>query len=86
MSPDQSLARLKADLQFISNVFIEYFVTATRIKGYFGRLKRYREDKLGGNEDKNIPATVAGGDPNAESYKDLTTKADMVKEIKTRMQ
>jgi hypothetical protein len=86
VSPDQALVMLKGRLEFMGNVFIEYFVTPTRIKGYFGRLKKYREGKLAGNEDKDVPATAAGGDPNAnaESYKGLTLKADLVAEIKLK--
>jgi hypothetical protein len=84
VSPDQALVMLKGRLEFMGNVFIEYFVTPTRIKGYFGRLKKYREDKLAGNEDKDVPASAAGGDPNTGSYKGLTLKADLVAEIKLK--
>lgn len=82
MSPDQALGNLKGRPEFANDVFVEYFVTPTRIKGYFGRLKKHRDDNLNVNDD--IQESFAGEDSSADSYKNLHRKEDIKAEIKRR--
>jgi len=79
MSPDQALHSLKGLPQYANDVFVEYFVTATRIKGYFSRLKKHRDTNLKAEDD--VPRSVAGEETSKDEYKDLKQKDDLKAEI-----
>jgi len=79
MSPDQALHSLKGLPQYANDVFVEYFVTATRIKGYFSRLKKHRDTNLKAEDD--VPRSVAGEETSKDEYKDIKKKGDLKAEI-----
>jgi hypothetical protein len=82
MSPDQALTHLKGQERCRNNVFVQCFVTPTRIKSYFGRLKQHRDKNLKASED--VPETFAGAAGTDLSYKDFKSKEDLKSEIKRR--
>jgi hypothetical protein len=87
LSPEESLRHPRGRPEFQDDLFVEYFVTPTRIKGFFGRLLKYkRENKNAVDANEKLNENAAGGeDPTeADTYKDCKTKDDLKDEIRNR--
>ena len=69
-SPEESLTEIKAMPNYKDDLFVEYFVTPKRIKGYFGRLQKYKNDNPAALGPGGIvPDVAAGPDNSGKTYR-----------------
>jgi hypothetical protein len=85
LSPEQARVKIIAMTQYENNVYIDYFVTAAKIKQYFQTLANYRKEKKI-PADAQVDANAAGcdsADP-LDRYMNLYKIDELLHEIKQR--
>ena len=87
-SPEDAVRNLRGHVDYPQDVFVEYVVTAGRVKGYFSRFKKHKDDKKLG---RNTPCPVeACGGVAASKYTDpasgktLSNVPDLAREVMRR--
>ncbi len=85
LSPEQARVKIMAMTSYEHNVYIDYFVTAAKIKQYFQTLANYRKEKKI-PEDAPVDENAAGCDSadTLDRYKNLFKIDELQHEIKQR--
>ena len=70
VSPEGALVRLLALPEYRMDVFMQYVMTAGRVRGYFAQLKKYKDKKNLGSQGKVPEAFAVGGESTQDFYID----------------
>jgi hypothetical protein len=80
ISPEDAVKRMRAENP--ADVYIEYVVTAGRVKGYFSRFKKHKDDKQIGRSAP-CPEEACGGEAQMQ-YNGCGDVSKLAKEIRKR--